>query len=113
MVLCMSITVNIYYKGENGSARAFVQEMISSGTVEAIRQEKGNLRYEYFCPVDDEETILLIDSWQSQESIDVHHQSPMMDTIIQLREKYNLHMVVERYVSDDSQPERDEHYIRK
>lgn len=39
----MSITVNIYYKGENGSARAFVQEMISSGTVEAIRQEKGNL----------------------------------------------------------------------
>lgn len=109
----MSITVNIYYKGENGSARAFVQEMISSGTVEAIRQEKGNLWYEYFCPVDDEETILLIDSWQSQESIDVHHQSPMMDTIIQLREKYNLHMVVERYVSDDSQPERDEHYIRK
>ena len=39
----MSITVNIYYKGENGSARKFAEEMISSGTVEAIRNEKGNI----------------------------------------------------------------------
>ena len=33
----MSITVNIYYTGENGSARKFAEEMISSGTVEAKR----------------------------------------------------------------------------
>lgn len=37
----MSITVNIYYKGENGSARRFAEEMISSGTVDQIRKEKG------------------------------------------------------------------------
>ena len=29
----MSIVVNIYYSGENGSARKFAKEMISSGTV--------------------------------------------------------------------------------
>ena len=27
----MSFTINIYYKGENGSARKFAEEMISSG----------------------------------------------------------------------------------
>ena len=43
----MSITVNIYYTGENGSARKFAEEMISSGTVDAIRKEKGNIRYDY------------------------------------------------------------------
>ena len=32
----MSIVVNIYYSGENGSARKFAKEMISSGTVDAI-----------------------------------------------------------------------------
>ena len=36
----MSITVNIYYTGEKGAARKFAEEMISSGTVEAIRNEK-------------------------------------------------------------------------
>ena len=38
------ITVNIRYTGTNGSARAFADEMIVSGTVAAIRAEEGNLR---------------------------------------------------------------------
>lgn len=44
----MSIVVNIYYSGENGSAQKFAKEMISSGTVDAIRNEAGNIRYDYF-----------------------------------------------------------------
>ena len=92
----MSVTVNIYYTGTNGSAREFAQEMISSGTVDRIRAEAGNLKYEYFFPMDDTETVLLIDSWQNQQAIDVHHASPMMSIITDLREKYNLHMKVER-----------------
>ncbi len=88
----MSITVNIYYSGRNGVACKFAEEMISSGTVSAIRKEPGNLRYEYFYPVEDEETVLLIDSWESQESIDAHHETEMMKKIFELREKYDLHM---------------------
>ena len=30
----MSITINIYYKGENGNAKKFAREMISSGIVD-------------------------------------------------------------------------------
>jgi quinol monooxygenase YgiN len=40
------ITVNIRYSGTNGSARAFADEMAASGTVDAIRAEEGNIRYE-------------------------------------------------------------------
>ena len=108
----MSITVNIYYTGENGSARKFAKEMISSGTVDAIRNENGNIRYDYFYPIDDSETVLLIDSWENQEAIDAHHKTPMMDTIFKLREKYDLHMKVERYISDDEIPEADKKYIK-
>lgn len=97
----MAITVNIYYSGENGSARKFVEEMISSGVVHDIRAETGNIRYEYFFPMDDVETVLLIDSWKDQHSLDIHHASPMMARIIKLRDKYNLHMKVERYLSDE------------
>lgn len=105
------ITVNLYYTGTNGSARAFAQEMEASGVAEAIRAEDGNLRYEYFQPIDDPETVLLIDSWVDQAAIDAHHASDMMKRIADLREKYDLHMKVERYVSDDY--EADEKYIRK
>ncbi|MBQ4287239.1 MAG: antibiotic biosynthesis monooxygenase [Bacteroidales bacterium] len=108
----MPITVNLRYTGTNGSARAFAEEMISSGTVDAIRAEEGNLRYEYYQSLDDPETILLIDSWAGQEAIDAHHASPMMATIASLREKYDLHMTVERYSSADT-PETENQFIRK
>lgn len=61
--------------------------------------------------INDPETVLLIDAWESQEAIDAHHASPMMQTISKLREKYDLHMKVERYVSDDM-PKSDEGFIR-
>lgn len=107
----MAITVNLYYSGKDGAARRFAEEMVSSGTVSAIRAEAGNLRYEYFFPMDDPETVLLIDSWRDQEAIDQHHASPMMATIAGFREKYDLHMRVERYFSDEQSA--DDAFIRK
>lgn len=109
----MAITVNIYYTGEGNNARDFAKEMISSGTVAKIKAEPGNIRYDYFYPMDDENTVLLIDSWENQEAIDVHHDSPMMKTIFELREKYDLHMKVERYVSDEGIPETDVAFIKE
>ena len=58
------ITVNLYYTGSNGSARAFADEMVSSG-------------------------------------------------IAALREKYDLHMKVERFVSDEALPEQDLKFIKR
>lgn len=110
----MAITINIYYTGPAGNARKFAQEMVSSGTVDMIRAEKGNLRYAYFLPMDQDETVLLIDSWESQEALDAHHHSAVMQTIIGLREKYDLHMRVERYaLTDETPPESDRPYIRE
>ncbi|MBR3267605.1 MAG: antibiotic biosynthesis monooxygenase [Ruminococcus sp.] len=110
----MSIIVNLRYTGKNGSARAFAEEMTKSGTVDVIRNEDGNLRYEYYLSFDDPETVLLIDEWTDQTAIDRHHASPMMQKIAELRDKYDLHMTVERYVSDaGGVPDKDEQFIRK
>ena len=109
----MAITINIYYRGENGNARRFAEEMIFSGIVDEIRAEDGNLKYEYFYPVNDPDTVLLIDSWYDQEALDRHHASPMMEKIVQLREKYDLHMKVERYISENTGiPEKDKAFIK-
>ena len=105
------ITVNLYYRGENGNARRFAEEMEASGIADAIRAEEGNLRYEYFQPLNDPETVLLIDSWRDQAAIDAHHESPMMQKLAALREKYDLHMTAERFISEDIGT--DERFIRK
>ena len=110
----MSLVMNLYYTGVNGSAKRFMEEMESSGTAALIRQESGNERYAYFLPVDDPETVLLIDIWRDQEALDRHHASPMMQTIACLREKYGLTMRAERYITDEGGiPSSDEKFIRK
>ena len=93
----MSLTVNLYYTGQNGSARQFAEEMTASGIADAVRAEEGCERYAYFFPMDDPETVLLIDRWRDQAALDAHHKSPMMAQIAALREKYHLHLRVERY----------------
>ena len=106
------ITINIRYKGGPGAARAFAEEMLASGTVAAIRSEPGNLRYEYHVPLEDPETILLIDSWADQAALDTHHASPMMAAVAAMRDKYDLHMTAERFVSAEDNPD-DARFLRK
>ena len=48
---------------------------------------------------------------QDQDAIVAHHASPMMRTIVALREKYDLHMNVERYVSVEV-PESENRFVR-
>ena len=55
--------------------------------------------YEYFFPMDDPETVLLIDRWKDQEALGIHHKSEMMNEIAVLREKFKLRLRVERYIS--------------
>ena len=92
----MSLIVNIYYTGKNGSAKQFAEEMIRNGIVDRVRAEEGNERYEYFFPMDDPETVMLIDGWRDQAALDMHHKSPIMQEIATLREKYHLSMRVEK-----------------
>lgn len=108
----MSLTVNIYYTGVGENAKKFVTEMETSGVADKIRAQDGNERYEYFLSYKDPQTVLLIDQWQDQAALDRHHASEMMQQIAKLREKYDLHMQVKRYILDQSAA-KDADYIRK
>ncbi len=105
------ITIIIKYKGIKANARNFMKEMIDKGIVDKIRKEEGNLRYDYYLPIDDNNSIILIDSWINQEALDKHHQLPLMKDISNLRIKYDLHMEVEKYQKIDDN--KDDNYIRK
>ena len=108
----MALTVHLYYTGANGSARRFAEETEKSGVADMVRAEEGNLCYDYFIPIKDPETVLLIDTWRDQPALDAHHASPMMSQIAALREKYDLHMKVERLTSAEDGQDADKEFIR-
>lgn len=108
----MALTTHVYYSGNGEEAIKFAREMLDSGLVEEIRNQKGNLKYEYFLPIEKKGTILLLDQWTDQEVLDKHHQSKTMQKILDLRRKYHLQMQVEGFVEDElGIPESDKSFI--
>ena len=47
---------------------------------------------------------------EDEEYLDKHHESETMNKIIELRNKYDLHMRVEKYILDNNQ---DAKYVRR
>ena len=108
----MVITINIRYTGRNSAVKFFLKEMKDCGAIDKIRSEPGNLRYEYYWSLEDPETVLLVGSWSSKEAVDTYLSLPLMETIAELREKYDIHMYVEHYVRAEDVPS-DKVYMRK
>lgn len=104
----MTLTINILYKGKD--SKKFAKEMTEKGIVERIRAQKGNIRYEYYQSLERDDEILLLDIWENQEALDIHHQSPMMGEIMKLREKYDVKMEVHKY--QEIKGSNDDKYIR-
>ena len=95
----MSIAVNTYFTGKDGSAKRFVEEMESSATAVCIRNEDGNEQHEYFFSNESSEKVLLIESWRDQRALDAYQASPLRSTLMSLKDKYGLEMKVKRYIS--------------
>ena len=108
----MALILHLYYTGVGDHARRFAEDMETSGVADRIRAEEGNLRYEYYLPLNDAKTVLLIDAWRDQAALDAHHASPMMAEIAALREKYDLHMRVERLTDSNEGADADTSFIR-
>ena len=107
----MTLTMQVYYTGKNGSALQFAKEMEDCGIADKIRATHGNLAYTYYQSLSDPETVLLVDTWLNQEALDLHHASPRMQEILKMREKYQLTVRAERYLSDQAGiPEQDKKF---
>ena len=109
----MAITVNFVLQRHSGARAHLPRRWSRRARPIASAQRKATLATGTFQPLDDPETIMLIDSWRDQAALDAHHASPMMATIAELREKYDLHMRVERFVTDAAGvPSQDAAFIR-
>lgn len=96
----MMIVLNVVYKGEGDSALKFVEEVKASGTLEAIRNEQGNLQYEYFSSLDDPKQVILIEHWSNAYDLSRHSQGEYIKKVGVLKEKYHLTSEVNKFIID-------------
>lgn len=73
-----------------GKREGFVEKMEQTGILQAIRDEDGCLKYEYYYSQRDPDELLLIEQWQTKEHQQIHIGQPHMVRMQEFRSDYIL-----------------------
>ena len=84
------IMLLVRYKTKQNTREIFLDEVITSGVLEKIKQEDGCISYNYYYDVAESEDVLLIEEWQSEEQQKKHLQTEHMEILKEIKEKYVL-----------------------
>lgn len=73
---------------------AFIQKMKNSGVLDAIRNEDGCIKYDYYLSEKDPNELLLIEQWESKEHQQIHITLPHMDRMREFKDAYIANTVL-------------------
>ena len=81
---------NIYvvFKCFEGKREAFVEKVKSEGIVDAVRNEDGCHRYDYYYSEKDANELLLIEAWETKKHQQIHIEQPHMARLRELKGDY-------------------------
>lgn len=83
-----TLTLYVRYLAKPGCRETFLRQLTTRGIIDAIRQEDGCLRYDYFLSVQNADEILLVEQWQTEEQQQIHLRTPHMDQLRRLKSEY-------------------------
>lgn len=92
----MNIVLCVSNKAKPGMREAFLQEIESLEIQQKVEREEGCIRYEYYRSVQDEDELLLVEKWESEEHQAEHVKQPHMAALRELKEQYVVSTHVEK-----------------
>ena len=66
----------------------FIKKAHKTGVLEAIRNENGCIKYDYYLSENDDNELLLIEFWESKQHQQIHLTQPHMDTLRSFKDDY-------------------------
>ena len=73
---------------------AFIKKVKETGVLDAIRNEDGCIKYDYYLSEKDNNEILLIEQWSSKQHQQIHLTQPHMDTLRSFKDEYIFNTVL-------------------
>ena len=89
--------INATYRMRPGGRAAFLREVADCGLLEAVRQEQGCRRYDYFLPLDDPDSLLVVERWDSPEDQQRHLAQPHMALLAAAKARWVTETALETY----------------
>ena len=67
---------------------AFIEKVKETGILEAIRNEDGCIKYDYYLSEKDSNELLLIEKWESKDHQQIHLTQPHMAQLRTFKDDY-------------------------
>ena len=83
-----AITLLVTYTAKPGCRQDFVSQVVQQGLRDAILQEDGCVAYDYYCSTQDENQLLLVETWESEAQQQAHTRHDNMARLRQLKDTY-------------------------
>ena len=92
------IVLNVTYKCKPELRDEFLEMIMSEGIDVASRAEAGNLKYDYYKPIEaHDDELLLVEKWKDAESLSVHGSQPHFKRLSELKNEYVNETVIEKF----------------
>lgn len=93
------IVLNVTYKCKPEMREEFLEMIMTEGIDAASRAEAGNIKYDYYLPVDDENELLLVEKWRDAEALAEHSKLAHFARLGELKPEYVNETIIEKYTA--------------
>lgn len=91
------IVLNVMYKCKPGMRDEFLEMIYAEGIDAACRAEEGNLKYDYYTPVDGSDDLLLVEQWRDADALAAHGRQPHYARLGELKTEFVADTIIEKY----------------
>ena len=91
------IVLNVTYKCKPEMREEFLEMIYTEGIDVACRAEDGNIKYDYYTPVDGSDDLLLIEKWLDADALAAHGKQPHYARLGELKAEFVNETVIEKF----------------
>jgi len=82
------LMLRVTYHVKPGMRDAFVKALQEEEIAASTRREEGNVDYAFSLPLDDPDTLFLLELWESKENLGPHGKQPKFLRLQELKAEY-------------------------
>ncbi len=91
------LVLNVTYKCKPEMREEFLEMIMTEGIDVAVRAEAGNIKYDYYLPIDGSNDLLLVEKWRDADALAAHVAQPHMVRLRELKAEFTTDTIIEKF----------------
>jgi quinol monooxygenase YgiN len=97
------VIVNVSYKIKPGERDAFIAACNEINLLENTNKEAGNITYDYYLPLNDEDALFCAELWETPEAFKAHITTEHVVKFQDVKKKYVVESVLQRFEGEQKE----------